>query len=199
MVTIALDADEPVTISNESVFVDGVAGQGTLNVTDNGDADASTWNLEYTIDAADAGNGDVTFSFDATDSQNNTATFTDADLTSGNVTVDQVIAAPTASATDGFTLVAGDVDSGGASDTVDVVVGSNSPGLSEDIGLYYAVSSTSPNDSTPELAGNTVGTAATPNGVVIEEIEVGQTNNVYVRAKDRVGNVSAWTNLGGDQ
>jgi len=89
---VVIDANEDVTISNETFKVNGIQGLGTVNVGDNSDSDGSTWFINYTTQSGDT-DGPITFSFDATNGSGNTTTFTISDV-SETVTYDGT--APTA-------------------------------------------------------------------------------------------------------
>lgn len=118
---------------------------------------------------------------------------------------DQTVAVPISNAANGYVTAVGDVNAGANDDTLDVSVGSASPGTTEAITLEYKVGTVAEagtwDDDTTADGTKAVATNEAANSVLFDEVVLANQVNdhVWLRAVDEAGNKSAWTDFGGDK
>jgi len=180
------------------VTVNGVNVAGTF--ADNTD---NTYTLTYTVAGGNTDRtavGEIPISIALKKNETAYEAYTEAPTSNGSVTIDATPpAAPIADSTSGFTLVTGAVNNETTGDTVDVVVGSSSAGLAEDITLEYKVSNNAPGVDAVADGIQAVSAGVAGSAVIFDEIPLATitTDRIWVRAVDAAGNKSAWVTLGG--
>ncbi|MBM7557071.1 beta strand repeat-containing protein [Halanaerobacter jeridensis] len=172
-ITLSLTASEEITTPSATV-----AGN-TATINNAGDSDATTWEMNYTVQSGDA-EGTVSFSVTAEDAAGNSSTFSSTTDVSA-VEIDTT--APNWTTEPNITTAA-DTSSVGISAAVD-----------EGGTAYYKVMSDgaeAPTASAVQDAGNSVEMEAnTEKEITIDNINEGTENNIFFVAQDSGGNLQS--------